>query len=328
MASKKTAAAVEALVKEALDILTSIGIPLSASTPRKKARMAKALIAVAGMKPGIPWSQVQSNADAHRLRSREILKWWNAHLDENLADSSYDDIRDDLEMAVEAGIVLNAANRPNAKTNDGTRAFALNPEFAPVVRLYGTNQWDSALAELMKNKKRLVDTLHRKRDLARVPLVIGGSSYSLSPGLHNVLQKAIVEDFLPLFGHGAEVLYLGDTENKNLFYLEEKLNSLNFFKLAHDKLPDVVAYSKTKNWLFLIEAVDTANPITELRRAKFETMTENCKADVVYVTAFTNRAAYHKFGKGIAWETEVWIADNPEHMIHLNGEKFLGPYKN
>jgi hypothetical protein len=28
----------------------------------------------------------------------------------------------------------------------------------------------------------------------------------------------------------------------------------------------------------------------------------------------------------IAWETEVWVADAPSHLIHFNGERFLGPY--
>jgi type II restriction enzyme len=29
----------------------------------------------------------------------------------------------------------------------------------------------------------------------------------------------------------------------------------------------------------------------------------------------------------LAWETEAWVANNPDHMIHLDGEKFLGPYE-
>ena len=33
-----------------------------------------------------------------------------------------------------------------------------------------------------------------------------------------------------------------------------------------------------------------------------------------------------RFHSAIAWETEVWIADEPDHMIHYNGERFLGPY--
>jgi adenine-specific DNA-methyltransferase len=46
------------------------------------------------------------------------------------------------------------------------------------------------------------------------------------------------------------------------------------------------------------------------------------------VTAFPDRVTFRKFAKDIAWETEVWIADNPDHMIHFNGDKFLGPYTN
>ncbi len=97
--------------------------------------------------------------------------------------------------------------------------------------------------------------------------------------------------------------------------------------MAHEQLPDVIAYSETKNWLYLIEAVTTANPITELRRKTLLELTHHCIADVIFITAFPDRATYHKFAKDIAWETEVWIADAPEHMIHFNGSKFLGPYK-
>jgi hypothetical protein len=30
----------------------------------------------------------------------------------------------------------------------------------------------------------------------------------------------------------------------------------------------------------------------------------------------------------IAWESEVWIPEDPDHMIHFNPEEFLGPYAN
>jgi hypothetical protein len=327
MATKKQKE-IDALVEQALEILHAFGIPLEGRTARRKERMAKAFLAVAAMKPGAKWAEAKSNDDAHRLRSREIIKWMNAHFGEKISDGSYDDIRrEDLILPVEAGVVLKAAERESAKTNDGTRAYALHSEFAAVMKLFGKPGWTAALAGIMKNRKTLIETLARKRGLARIPLTIGDVKLSLSPGTHNLVQKAIVEDFLPLFGHGAEVLYLGDTEKKNLYYLEDKLKKLGFFELAHDKLPDVVAYSKKKNWLYLIEAVDTVNPITELRRKKFEEMTMNCKAGIVYVTAFANRAAFFKFGKNTAWETEIWIADNPEHMMHFNGDKFAGPYK-
>jgi hypothetical protein len=46
----------------------------------------------------------------------------------------------------------------------------------------------------------------------------------------------------------------------------------------------------------------------------------------VYVSAFPNRKVFLKYIEAIAWETEVWIADAPSHMIHFNGARFLGPY--
>ncbi|NJS36314.1 MAG: hypothetical protein HC765_07610 [Brachymonas sp.] len=132
--------------------------------------------------------------------------------------------------------------------------------------------------------------------------------------------------FCLLYGFGADVLYVGDTEKKHLLLEEKRLLSLKFFELKHDKLPDVVAYSKAKNWLYLIEAVTTANPITELRRKILLDLTKDCTAEIILITAFLDRATYRKFASDIAWETEVWIADAPEHMIHFNGDKFLGPH--
>ncbi len=180
----------------------------------------------------------------------------------------------------------------------------------------------------MTDRATLAQELSRKRDLARIPVTLNDDQVlSFSPGKHNQLQKQIIEDFLPLFGHGAEVLYVGDTEDKNKYSNTPRLTSLNFFELAHDKLPDVVAYSSQKNWLFLIEAVTTTNPINELRLRTLKQLTAQCTADVVYITAFPDRTTYRKFAHDIAWETEVWLAEAPEHMIHFNGDKFIGPYR-
>jgi len=46
----------------------------------------------------------------------------------------------------------------------------------------------------------------------------------------------------------------------------------------------------------------------------------------VFVTAFLDRKAMVKHLNQISWETEVWIADAPDHLIHFNGERFLGPH--
>ena len=181
----------------------------------------------------------------------------------------------------------------------------------------------------LSGQKTLKERLLRERKLALIPVEIeGGVTLEFSPGAHNQLQKEIIEKFLPAFGYGAKFLYVGDTADKDLFLDKVGLNALKFSEIAHDKLPDVVAYSSAKNWIYLIEAVTTANPISELRRLDLQLMCKDSPAEIVYVTAFPDRTTFRKHAKDIAWETEVWVAESPEHMIHFNGDKFLGPHNN
>lgn len=315
-------------VKEALDILEVLGVPLAGLTPRRKEKMAKALLVVAGLNPKTPWCDVKSSSDGYQLLSRQVIAAMNLHWGESIADSSYDDIRrKDLVLPVAALVVLNSAKNPDANTNDGTRGFALNPAAAKAIRTYGTSEWIQEVAQFLEGRQLLAEDFKRNRDLARIPVQIkDGLMLTFSPGGHNLLQKQIIESFLPVFGFGAQVLYVGDTANKTLFVDQVGLADVAFFELGHDKLPDVVAYSRSKNWLYLIEAVTTVNPITEMRRRTLSMLTAKCTADVIYVTVFADRTTYRKFAHDIAWETEVWIADAPEHMIHFNGDKFLGPH--
>ena len=315
-------------VAEALEMLELLGVPLTGLTPRRKEKMAKAFLAVAGLKPKTPWSDVKDSSDGHQLLSRQVIAAMNLHWGESIADSSYDDIRrKDLALPVAALVVTNSAKNPDANTNDGTRGFALNPAAAKAIRKFGTPEWQKETSEFLQGRQSLAEQLERNRNLARIPVQIkDGVMLTFSAGGHNLLQKQIIETFLPIFGFGAQVLYVGDTANKSLFVDQPGLTDLAFFELAHDKLPDVVAYSKSKNWLYLIEAVTTVNPISELRRRVLSSLTTECTAEVIYVTAFADRATYKKFAHDIAWETEVWIADAPEHMIHFNGDKFLGPH--
>lgn len=317
------------MVAEALAILQALGVPTSDLTSRRQERMAKAFMSVAGLKPGMKWSQIKDNDDKYQLLSRQIITHMNTYWGENISSGSYDDIRrKDMVLPVEALVILNSAKNPNANTNDGTRGFAIHPAAAKVIRHYGGAEWTQAVQEFHRNRPTLAVTLSRVRNLARVPVLINSEvKLTFSAGKHNDLQKEIIESFLSIYGHGAEVLYVGDTTKKNLFLDEDKLKKINFFELAHDKLPDVIAYSEKKNWLYLIEAVTTANPITELRRSVLLRAASACTADLIFVTAFLDRDTYRKFAKDIAWETEVWIADAPEHMIHFNGDKFLGPHK-
>lgn len=318
------------LVNESLAILSELGVPLAGLSGRRREKMAKAFLAVAGVRPRVPWSKALANHESgHKLISRQVIQFMNEHLGESISSGSYDDIRrKDLILPVAAGIVVKSAANPNANTNDGTRAYALSPDAAKQVSLFGTPQWSTQLSKYLSGQKTLSERLSRDRKLAQIPVKIkDGVNLEFSPGAHNRLQKDIIEQFLPAFGFGARVLYVGDTTDKDLFLDKEGLQELKFSEIAHDKLPDVVAYSSDKNWLYLIEAVTTANPISELRRLDLQLMCKDCSADIVFITAFPDRVTFRKHAKDIAWETEVWVADTPEHMIHFNGDKFLGPHK-
>lgn len=325
---KTTPKSVGKLVFSMLDILNAVGVPVN-NTDRKLERMAKACMAVGKIKRSFKEAVSSENGDFSR--SRDIISFENANYGEKIADSSYDDIRrQDLKLLVESGVVLNSSSQEEQATNNPSRGYALSPAFANLLHQYKTSNWSAELNNYIQETVSLKEELERRRDLIKVPVTLpGGKKIDLSFGPHNDLQKAIIEVFLPLFGFGAEVLYVGDTKDKFLHLEKDALESLNFFPLEHEELPDVVAYSKEKNLLYLIEAYHSTGEWSEVRVRKVKRKLEesNCSANILFFTAFENKNLFKQKAKDIAWETEVWIAENPEHLVHFNGYKFLEIYK-
>lgn len=319
----KKSKSVQVIINEALDILESVGIPIN-KTERALERMAVCFLAVAGVTDN--WKDAKEKTN---LKSRVIITFVNAHFEENISSGSYDDIRrKDLKLLVLADIIENSGVNKGSATNDPTRGYALQSDFKNLIVTYKTDQWNNALEAFNKNKPTLSEILERKRNIDKIPVKLpSGKPIELSLGEHNVLQKAIVEQFLPRFGSDCVVLYIGDTSNKSLHIEIEELEKLKFFELSHDELPDIIAYSKKNNWLYLIEAVHSSGPMSETRVLELKKMLKNCKAELIFVTSFLTRLEFRKWMLDVAWETEVWIADNPDHLVHFNGHKFLGAYK-
>lgn len=318
---------VQELINISLYILECFGIPMD-TTPRRLERMAIAFLATGDIKTVSDLKNVKDFNTGYTVKTRDIINYVNKHFQENISLGCYDDIRrKDLKLLTIAEIVLQS--RPNSATNDSTRGYSLNPIYAELIKNFGLSDWEKLVSEKLKYIERLSEKLKRQRAIQKIDVVLPlGQKLSFSPGEHNQLQKAIIEEFLPRYGNKAEVLYVGDTLSKYLYLDEEKLKKLKFFEISHDELPDVIAYSKIRNWLYLIEAVHSSGPISEIRLLQLQKLTKDCTADIVYVTAFLNRLKFREFINKIAWETEVWIANNPDHLIHFNGDKFLGPYKN
>jgi len=317
---------IQKTINEALEILETVGIPLTDKSERGLERMAISFLAVAGVTTD--WKTVKSSEDNYHLKTRDIINFVNQNFAEKISSGSYDDIRrKDLKLLVLADLVINSGTNKGSATNDPTRGYALNPDFKKLILTYQTPKWKKAVKDFNKNKTSLADILSRKRNLEKIPVrLLNGKPLELSPGMHNILQKALIEEFLPRFGNDCEVLYLGDSTNRTLHIEETELKKLNFFELSHDELPDIIAYSRKNNWLYLIEAVHSSGPISETRVLELKRILKDCKADLIFISGFLSRTDFKKWMLDIAWETEVWIADNPDHLVHFNGHKFLGAY--
>ena len=320
--STKTAP-VQKIINEALEILENVGIPLANKTNRSLERMAVCFLAVAGVTND--WKEAKENTN---LKSRDIINIVNKHFEEKISSGSYDDIRrKDLKLLVLADLILNTGVNKGSATNDPTRGYALHPDFKRLIVNYNSAEWDKSLKAFNENRSNLSDILNRKRDIEKIPIKLpNGKLLQLSLGEHNILQKQIIEEFLPRYGSDCTVLYIGDTSNKKLYIEEEELKKLNFFELSHNELPDIIAYSKKNNWLYLIEAYYSSGPMSEIRVLELKKLLKECKAELIFITAFLTRNEFRKQQMDIAWETEVWTADYPDHLVHFNGHKFLGAY--
>src|SRR6266478_5897512 len=140
------------------------------------------------------------------------------------------------------------------------------------------------------------------------------------------LIKQVIEEFCPRFAPGATVVYIGDAESKFLHLEVAYLKGLGVVIAPSAKMPDVVVHDTKRNWLLLVEAVTSAGAVDWKRRKELKELFEGCKPGLVFVTAFETRRAMQSFLRQISWETEVWVATDPDHLIHFDGERFLGPY--
>ena len=315
---------VRQLYCDMLDILETVGIPVDGLTDRRKEKMAGACLATGQIVNS--FKEVKSIMDGSFMKTRDIIDFENEHYGENISSGSYDDIRrKDLKPLTDMGLVLNSSLLDQSATNNPTRGYALDAQFANLIKVYGTAKWSAKLSYFIETQQKTKEELEQRRASERIPVTLPtGKKLELSAGEHNLLQKKIIEEFLPQFGKGAKVLYLGDSTDKYLVRDDATLKSINFFPLEHDALPDVVAYNETKNLLFLIEAYNTSGPMDNSRVLKLKSLLKNCTAETVFITAFLNTKEFQKLFPKIAWETEVWLADAPGHMVHLNGDKFIG----
>jgi hypothetical protein len=232
-----------------------------------------------------------------------------------------------VKYFVEAGMLIRNPDDASRPTNSGKTVYQTEPNVLELFRTFGTLEWNAKLQSYLAVRDRIRKELLRERKLTRIPVKLpSGKTVTISPGGQNPLIKTVIEEFCPCFAPGGTVVYIGDAEEKFLHLDSDYLRRLGVVIPAPSKMPDVVVHDVRRNWLLLIEAVTSAGPVDRKRRKELKDLFTGCTAGLVFVTAFSTRDVMRSFLTQISWETEVWVAEDPEHLIHFNGERFLGPY--
>lgn len=301
-------------IEEARKFLKNIGMPKRQQTDL----CCYVLLAMSDIKPNDNWSRATNDW----IRIHDIIQFVNQNYGIAYAENSRETFRKQALHHFRTAALIEdngkATNSPNYK-------YRLTSEALTVVRNIGGKKEDQVIVEFNFIHDTLIDIYASKKVMKKMPVKINNIDFTFSPGKHNQLQKAIIEEFAPRFAPDSECLYVGDTIEKDLVKNVDKLKQLGFEITLHDKMPDVILYCEEKNWIYFIEAVTSVGPMDVKRIIQIEEMTENVMAGKIYITAFINFNTYKTFSASLAWETEVWIAEMPEHMIHLNGDKFMGP---
>jgi len=244
------------------------------------------------------------------------------------APNARETIRDEaVKYFVEEGLLVKNPDNPARPTNSGKTVYQIEQAALRLCRQFKTPQWDGALERYLAAREEIKRELQRARELARIPVRLpDGGQITLSPGGQNPLIKAFIEDFCPRYVPGGTVLYVGDAENKFQHYEADYFKRLGIEIDSAAKMPDVVVHDPKREWLVIGEAVTSAGVVDGKRRRELKELFAGFRSGLVFVTAFATRADMGRFLGQISWETEVWIAEDAEHVVHFNGERFLGPY--
>lgn len=305
-------------VQHALEILTAIGAP----SGQRNTRSALCLLALADVAPAMAWNEAMAPCRGITV----LMEWFRAHYARAYAANTRESVRKySVQPFVQMGLALANPDDPVRATNDRRNCYQLSPAALRLVRSYGSDVWTDELSRYLATVENLLKD--RERRMNRLPVHLpDGQTIGLSPGKHSRLIQQVVEELCPRFTPGAELLYLGDTGEKFALNRIDRFAQLGIPLDIHGKMPDAVVYDEDKDWFVLIEAVTSVGPVNLKRKNELASLFGRSGRGLVFITAFPDARTMRRFLPDISWETEVWVAEHPDHMIHFDGKRFLGPY--
>ena len=310
----------KALLKSSQQILVALDLPKA----QQNERSALSLLALLNLRPKKSWSQVENPL----IGITPIMDWIRDNYDKDYAPNTRETIRrQTMHQFVDAAIAVYNPDNPTLPVNSPAAVYQIEPFALELLRSFGTTAWKDNLSAYLATRRTLASRYANEREQNLIPVWIApGKVIKLSPGEHSELIREIIESFAARFVPGAVLIYAGDTGEKWGYFEKPLLDKLGVEVQAHGKMPDVVLHYPDRNWLLLVESVTSHGPVDGKRHAELARLFAKSMAGLVYVTAFPNRSIMSRYLGEIAWETEVWVADAPSHLIHFNGERFLGPY--
>ena len=308
-------------INDAINILTALGIPKA----QQNERSALCLLALLNLTPNKKWGKSENPL----MGITPIMDWARTHYQKDYAPNTRETVRrQTMHQFVDAGIALYNPDKPDRPVNSPKAVYQIEATVLKLLQSFGTSACRNNLTSYLAGRETLASRYAMEREQNRVPVKIAkDKEITLSPGEHSELIRDIIENFGPQFVSGGKLIYAGDTGDKWGYFDAPLLAGLGVTVDPHGKMPDVIIFCPKRNWLVLIESVTSHDPVDGKRHAELSQLFAKSEAGLVYVTAFPNRSLMSRHLAEIAWETEVWVADAPSHLIHFNGERFLGPYK-
>ena len=308
-------------IRGARQLLNTFGM----DEERSNERSARTLLALLRLRPDDDWA-IASNPP---LGTRAIMDWMRDHYNHDYAANTRETIRRfTLHQFCDALLVQRNPDEPDRPVNSPKSNYQVTAKALAVIRLFETSNFNTALTKYLADIPGLKVQYAAARKIHRIPVSLpNGELLDLSPGGQNPLIGQIIDDFCSQFTPGAEVLYIGDADAKWARFEAARLAELGVTVDQHGKMPDLVVYLADKDWLILLEAAASHGPVDSKRRSDLAELFKNARPGLVYVSCFPDRKKMRQYLPHISWETEVWCAEDPTHLIHFNGERFLGPYE-
>jgi len=302
-------------IKEALQILIDLGVPKG----QQNERTALCLLALTDIRQDSQWIDAQDPL----IGITPMMEFAKTAYKKEYAPNTRETFRRfSMHQLVEAGIAFYNPDKTDRPVNSPQTVYQLTPLVLHIVKLFGTDEYAKAVEVYYQKIGALAERYQASREMEMIP-VENINSLKLSPGKHSQLIKEIIDNFAPRFIPGSRLLYAGDTGNKWGYFDKETFEKIGIAIDEHGKMPDCIFYFEPKGWLVLVESVTSHGPIDSKRKIELQKLFDTDLA-LVYLTAFPDRQTFTRFTAEIAWETEVWLSDNPSHLIHFNGDKFLG----